>query len=142
MLDTKERPARGRGEPKDHLVEIIGTESPRQYSPDNPHSQRYCKPVPLAWPLRDIMDRLKVIPADDDPLVDRIDRAVICGEAMRVTRLDLMDLAYSDLSFWLGNVPAIVVDNAELGRWLFKRIVAEGERPPPIYIKGADHAGT
>jgi hypothetical protein len=69
-----------------------------------------------------------------DALLEKIERALICHEALHVDGFDLLQLHDDFLPLWLSDAPSIVASDILVGRTIRAAFAAEGIRPPPIYV--------
>ena len=87
-------------------------------------SDRYCKPLPLCLIA--------------DALLEKIERAFICREALHIDGFNLLELTEGFLPFWLSDAPSIVASDILVGRAIRAAFAAEGIRPPPIFVDASN----
>jgi hypothetical protein len=83
---------------------------------------RYCQPVALCLLT--------------DALLDKIEWAMICREALHVDGFDLLLLSEDYLPLWLGDAPKIVASDILVGKTIRAAFLAEGITCPPLYVEG------
>lgn len=108
---------------------VLGIERERAAThfnePDYSSSTRYCKPVPLCLLV--------------DALLDKIEKAMVCREALHVDGFELLQLHDDYLPLWLSDAPSIVASDILVGKAIRAAFAAAGIKPPPIYIQEPRH---